>query len=46
MKSTTKPAARFAEELNQSTENSEKKEGIQHVTAKLRLSLKKIWKAN
>ena len=37
-------AARVAENFNQSNENSDtKKEGIQHIKAKLELSLKKKW---
>jgi len=42
MNSTIKVAGMVAEEFNQSNENSNtKKEGIQHIKAKLRQSLKK-----
>jgi len=42
MNSSIKGAAKFAEELNQSNENSDtQKEGIQHLKAKLRHALKK-----
>jgi len=45
MNSTIKSAAKVAEELNQTNENSDtNKEGIQHVKAKLREVLKN-WKA-
>ena len=39
-------AARFAEKFNKSNENSDtKKEGIQHLKAKLGQSLKKKWES-
>jgi hypothetical protein len=42
MNSTIKVAAKFAEELNKSNENSDtNKEGIQHIKTKLGESLKK-----
>ena len=44
MKSTFEVAAKVAGELNQSNENSDtKKEGIQHIEAKLGESLKEKW---
>ena len=46
MNSTIKAAAKFAEELNQSKQNSDTlKEGIQHIKAKLGESLKKKWES-
>jgi len=41
---TSKTAAKVAEELNQSTKNSDIKEGIQHTKAKLGASFKKMGK--
>ena len=44
--STIKRVAKFAEELNQSNENSDTKvEGIQHIRARLGGSLKKKWES-
>ena len=46
MTSTIKAAAKVAEELNQSNENSDTlKEAIQHIKAKLGESLKKKWES-
>jgi hypothetical protein len=46
MNSTIKAAAKFAEELNQSKQNSDTlKEGIQNTKAELGESLKKKWKS-
>jgi len=46
MNSTIKVVGKVAEELNQSNENSNtKKEGIQHIKAKLGQSLKKKWES-
>jgi len=46
MNSTIKSAAKVAEELNQSNENSgTKKEGIQYIKAKFGKPLKKKWES-